>query len=176
MIYNIDFLIAAIVILLLILWYFLGQKRAEDLNNQVFLFFAVLGVLDVIAEFFSTYCITSPESGFGIAAVFITTVFYLLQALLPFTFLCYILSMHDNRLVSTKKMLLSGLPTLVLIGVILTNPFTGKLFCFDPSRGYVKGPWYLLMYYSAILHLAVALFLIIIWRKKLGFQRVKVAL
>ena len=45
MIYNIDFLIAAIVILLLILWYFLGQKRAEDLNNQVFLFFAVLGVL-----------------------------------------------------------------------------------------------------------------------------------
>ena len=88
MIYNIDFLIAAIVILLLILWYFLGQKRAEDLNNQVFLFFAVLGVLDVIAEFFSTYCITSPESGFGIAAVFITTVFYLLQALLPFTFLC----------------------------------------------------------------------------------------
>ena len=78
-----------------------------------------------------------------------------MQALLPFTFLCYILSMHDNRLVSTKKMLLSGLPTLVLIGLILTNPFTGKLFCFDPSRGYVKGPWYLLMYYSAILHLAV---------------------
>ena len=35
---------------------------------------------------------------------------------------------------------------------------------------------YLLMYYSAILHLAVALFLIIIWRKKLGFQRVKVLL
>ena len=32
------------------------------------------------------------------------------------------------------------------------------------------------MYYSAILHLAVALFLIIIWRKKLGFQRVKVLL
>ena len=40
MIYNIDFLIAAIVILLLILWYFLGKKRAEDLNNQVFLFLA----------------------------------------------------------------------------------------------------------------------------------------
>ena len=32
MTYNIDFLIAAMVILLLVLWYFLGQKRAEDLN------------------------------------------------------------------------------------------------------------------------------------------------
>ena len=97
--------------------------------------------------------------------------------MLPFTFLCYILSMHENnRLRFHKENAVIGLPTLVLIGVILTNPFTGKLFCFDPSRGYVKGPWYLLMYYSAILHLAVALFLIIIWRKKLGFQRVKVLL
>ena len=33
MTYNIDFLIAAMVILLLVLWYFLGQKRAEDLNS-----------------------------------------------------------------------------------------------------------------------------------------------
>ena len=84
--------------------------------------------------------------------------------------------MHDNKLVSTKKMLLSGLPTLGLIGLILTNPFTGKLFYFDPSTGYVKGPWYLLMYYNAILHLAFAMLLIMIWRKKLGFQRVKVFL
>ncbi|MFQ9387674.1 MAG: hypothetical protein ACLR1V_01580 [Coprococcus sp.] len=51
MIYNMDFLISAMVILLLILWHFLGQKRAEDLNNRVFLFFAVLGTADVVAEF-----------------------------------------------------------------------------------------------------------------------------
>ena len=55
MTYNIDFLIAAMVILLLVLWYFLGQKRAEDLNNQVFLFFAVIGILDVVAELASNY-------------------------------------------------------------------------------------------------------------------------
>ena len=42
MTYNIDFLIAAMVILLLVLWYFLGQKRAEDLNNRVFLFQIVI--------------------------------------------------------------------------------------------------------------------------------------
>ena len=53
MIYNMDFLISAMVILLLILWHFLGQKRAEDLNNRVFLFFAVLGTADVVAEFFT---------------------------------------------------------------------------------------------------------------------------
>ena len=90
MIYNMDFLISAMVILLLILWHFLGQKRAEDLNNRVFLFFAVLGTADVVAEFFSNYYITSYNSDMENAAVIVTTIFYLLQALLPVTFLFYI--------------------------------------------------------------------------------------
>lgn len=87
MIYNMDFLISAMVILLLILWHFLGQKRAEDLNNRVFLFFAVLGTADVVAEFFTNYYITSYNSDMENAAVIVTTIFYLLQALLPVTFI-----------------------------------------------------------------------------------------
>ena len=69
MTYNIDFLIAAMVILLLVLWYFLGQKRAEDLNNQVFLFFAIIGILDVVAELASNYYISFPNSNCEIAAM-----------------------------------------------------------------------------------------------------------
>ena len=34
MTYNIDFLIAAMVILLLVLWYFLGQKRGHHLHDR----------------------------------------------------------------------------------------------------------------------------------------------
>ena len=55
MMYNADFLIAAVVILLLVLRNFLDQKRAEYLNSRVFLFFAVIGILDVIAELVSNY-------------------------------------------------------------------------------------------------------------------------
>lgn len=59
------------------------------------------------------------------------------------------------------------------MGMILTNPFTEKLFYFDIPAGYMKGPWYMLMYYSALCHRAAALILIVIWRKKLGYQKVK---
>lgn len=176
MTYNIDFLIAAMVILLLVLWYFLGQKRAEDLNNQVFLFFAVIGILDVVAELASNYYISFPNSNCEIAAMLATTIFYLLQALLPFTVICYIQTLHDNKIISAKKMFLSGVPTFILMGMILTNPFTEKLFYFDIPAGYMKGPWYMLMYYSALCHMAVALILIVIWRKKLGYRKVKVLL
>lgn len=61
MMYNADFLIAAVVILLLVLRNFLDQKRAEDLNSRVFLFFAVIGILDGIAELVSNYYITSGD-------------------------------------------------------------------------------------------------------------------
>ena len=176
MMYNADFLITAVVILLLVLRNFLDQKRAEDLNSRVFLFFAVIGILDVIAELVSNYYITSGDGDFGLAAVVTTTIFYLFQALLPYTLLCYIMTLHDNKLISVKKMLLAGIATILLASIVLTNPFTEKLFYFDVSAGYVEGPWYRLMYYSALFHLAVILILVISWRKKFGPQKIKVIL
>ena len=176
MMYNADFLIAAVVILLLVLRNFLDQKRAEDLNSRVFLFFAVIGILDVIAELVSNYYITSGDGDFGLAAVVTTTIFYLFQALLPYTLLCYIMTLHDNKLISVKKMLLAGIATILLVSIVLTNPFTEKLFYFDISAGYVEGPWYRLMYYSALFHLAVILILVISWRKEFGPQKTKVIL
>ena len=176
MMYNADFLIAAVVILLLVLRNFLDQKRAEDLNSRVFLFFAVIGILDVIAELVSNYYITSGDGDFGLAAVVTTTIFYLFQALLPYTLLCYIMTLHDNKLISVKKMLLAGLATILLASIVLTNPFTEKLFYFDVSAGYVEGPWYRLMYYSALFHLAVILILVISWRKEFGPRKTKVIL
>ena len=176
MMYNADFLIAAVVILLLVLRNFLDQKRAEDLNSRVFLFFVVIGILDVIAELVSNYYITSGDGDFGLAAVVTTTIFYLFQALLPYALLCYIMTLHDNKLISVKKMLLAGLATILLASIVLTNPFTEKLFYFDVSAGYVEGPWYRLMYYSALFHLAVILILVTSWRKEFGPQKTKVIL
>ena len=174
--YNIDFLIAAMIILLLILYHFLGQRRAKDLNNQVFLLFAVLGTMDVAAELLSNYCITSYNSELGMAAWFSTTIFYLFQALLPYTLIFYVHTLHDHNVISIKKILLSGIPTIALLCIVLTNPFTEKLFYFDVSGGYMTGPWYTLMYYSALCHIVAALILIIKWWKELGIQKVKILL
>ena len=86
------------------------------------------------------------------------------------------MTLHDNKLISVKKMLLAGLATILLASIVLTNPFTEKLFYFDVSAGYVEGPWYRLMYYSALFHLAVILILVISWKKEFGPQKIKVIL
>ena len=128
MMYNADFLIAAVVILLLVLRNFLDQKRAEDLNSRVFLFFVVIGILDVIAELVSNYYITSGDGDFGLAAVVTTTIFYLFQALLPYALLCYIMTLHDNKLISVKKMLLAGLATIYWPVLCLPIPLLKNCF------------------------------------------------
>ena len=86
------------------------------------------------------------------------------------------MTLHDNKLISVKKMLLAGIATILLVSIVLTNPFTEKLFYFDISAGYVEGPWYRLMYYSALFHLAVILILVISWKKEFGPQKIKVIL
>lgn len=73
-------------------------------------------------------------------------------------------------------MLLPGLATFLLIGLVLINPFTEKLFYFDLAEGYVEGPWYKLMYYSAICHMAAAFILIISWSRRLGYRKTMVLL
>lgn len=108
MVYNMDFLMAAMVIMLLILWYFLGQKRADDLNTRVFFFFAVIGSLDVAFELLSTCFITSGSREIKTVALFVTTIFYMLQALLPVTIICYIQTLHDNKIVSAKRCFYRG--------------------------------------------------------------------
>ena len=67
-------------------------------------------------------------------------------------------------------MLLAGLATILLASIVLTNPFTENCL-FDVSAGYVEGPWYRLMYYSVLFHLAVILILVTSWRKEFGLRK-----
>ena len=77
------------------------------------------------------------------------------------------MTLHDNKLISVKKMLLAGIATILLVSIVLTIPLLKNCFNFDISAGYVEGPWYRLMYYSALFHLAVILILVISWQKRI---------
>ncbi len=170
--YNMDFLIAGTVVLLMVLLQFYQQRKMEDVNNRVFRVLVTLGFLDVITELISTLYMCNPSGDYGVGAMFSTTLFYIFQALLPFTLLCYIRTLRNNKLMSTADMMKLGIPTMILCFVVLTNPFTKLLFYFD-QNGYQHGSWYMLMYYSALVHLLLALCQILIWRKNLGAQKVQ---
>jgi c-di-GMP phosphodiesterase len=170
--YNVNFLLAAIVLMALILWQYFCTSRPKDLNTRVFLVLAIIATLDVTFELLSTFFIVLQQDGGGFAVMFTTTIFYVFQALLPFSLICYIQSLRENRRNLIKGFVLQSLPTLFLIGVIVTNPITKLLFHFEPVKGYVRGPLYMLMYASAMVHIIVAFLMMLVWRKSLGKQRI----
>ena len=169
--FNSDFLWCALLLLSLILLHISRRKaKVVNLNNRIFHDIVVLGLLDVVFDLVSNAFITRCADSFCIGAELTTNVFFLFQALLPFSLLCYIRVLIENRRLSARELLVMALPTLSLTFIILTNPFTDALFYFD-ARGYRHGPLYYAMYVSAALHLLTALILTVVYRRLLGKDR-----
>lgn len=152
---NIHYLIAGMAVLLVVLWQYSRQRQMDDRNSLMFRRLLSIVSLDVAAELVSTGFILYAPYSFGVGRMLSNTVFYLFQALLPLLLLYYVCTLCTSRVIAPSTVLRMGIPTIALVFVILTNPFTEILFYFD-STGYRHGPWYLLLYVSALLHIAGA--------------------
>lgn len=160
---NLHYLIAGMAVLLVVLWQYSHQRQMDDRNSLMFRRLLTVVSLDVLAELVSTCFILYAPYSFGVGRMLSNTVFYLFQAILPLMLLYYVCTLCSSRVISTGTVLRMGIPTIVLVFIILTNPFTEKLFYFD-STGYCHGPWYLLLYVSALLHIAAAAIFVAVHR------------
>ena len=153
---NIHYLIAGMAVLLVVLWQYSRQRQMDDRNSLMFRRLLRVVSLDVAAELVSTAFILYAPYSFGVGRMLSNTVFYLFQALLPLLLLYYVCTLCTSRVIAPATVLRMGIPTIALVFIILTNPFTELLFYFD-STGYRHGPWYLLLYISALLLAVFAL-------------------
>ena len=65
-------------------------------------------------------------------------VFYLVYAILPYVWHLFVRN-YLNFEFSGKLFLLEAVPLLILLALILTNPFTGAMWSFDEAGTYVRG-------------------------------------
>lgn len=152
---NIHYLIAGMAVLLVVIWQYSRQRQMDDRNSRMFRRLLSVVSLDVAAELVSTAFILYAPYSFNVCRMLSNTVFYLFQALLPLLLLYYVCTLCTSRVIAPSAVLRMGIPTIALVFIILTNPFTEMLFYFD-GTGYRHGPWYLLLYVSALLHIAGA--------------------
>lgn len=172
MIYNIDFLIAALVFLLLIFYHFLSQRRVHNASNRVFTFFIVIGISDIVFDLLCTVLISleRPELA-GITNITLT-VLYLMQATVPYAMFCYTQTLRSGTEEKLKKiMALWGIPFFILICLILINMKYGLLFYFDEMGIYMRGPLYMLMYYYALAFVVVIAVCSVVYYKELGRKK-----
>ena len=165
--YNKCFLIFGMIILMLILWQFYSRKKPDDYNNKAFSVLVIITLMNALFEMLSI-CFVSAK----INAIISLTTFYVFQVLLSFAIVCYIRTLRENKIISISETLLLGIPTMILLAIVLTNPFTWLLFYFNPSLGYVKGPWYMIMYYGAFFHIVLGCLMTFRWRKIFGKRKI----
>lgn len=175
MIYNIDFLVAALVFLLLIFYHFLSQRRVYNANNRVFTFFIVIGISDIVFDILCTALISAGRSEFAGITSLMLTMLYLMQATVPYAMFWYTQTLRNTEERKLRRVImLWGVPFLLLIFLILYNMSSGLLFYFDEMGKYTRGPLYMLMYYYALAFVVVIAVSSVLYFKELGRRKFSV--
>ena len=174
MAYNVDFLLSALIFLLIILNHFMEQRALSTRSTKAFLIFLLLGIANIAFDLLCTILITLARPDLAWVTEWCLTVLYLLQVLVPVSLLSYIRTHYESdqspsRWKSVCLVVSTGLMSLL----VLLNHWHGLFFRIDESGRYVRGPYYLGMYLFAGACIAVVAVNSYIYAAQLGQQKVR---
>lgn len=151
--YNMVFLVAALIFLIVLWHHFMKQRQyAGNKTEKTFQIFMMLGIGDILLDMVSTVVIDNSRPEFARMLYVILLLFYLCQLLIPPVLYLYSLALAggavEEKLSGIRCLLL--LPTVVLTVLVMGNFQTGLLFSVTANGAYIRGPLYLMMYMQAV--------------------------
>ena len=173
MIYNIDFLIASLVFMLIILYHFMQQQALYMQDNHSFLWLVFLGILNIIMDVFCTALITWGNPEYSSFTEFCLTILYCLQILVPNAIVNHIFHQFPSQVGNSRcRFLISHLLPGIMLALIISNHWTHLFFDVCDEGCYHRGPYYLVMYVFGGIYLLISALICIIYRKHLSrFKR-----
>lgn len=170
--YNMDFLAASLVLLVLILYHFLRRKRLRNVNNRIFEILILVGILDIVFDIITTILMCRADGKLVVLTKLSLTFFYILQDIISVAPLFYTQSLRDVPTEKIKKSIVFwSVPAVILGIVIVTNYWTGIFFYFDEAGLYHKGTYYLTMYIFALVYVTILAISSVVYYKELGFAK-----
>ena len=147
LVYNVDFLIASVVFLFIILYHFMQQQSLYLESNATFLWLVMLGIGNIGFDILCTILITMADPDFRIVTELCITILFSLQILVPNALLSHIFSQYPHSVIGhgTRVTFCAVLPAL-LVGLVIANHWTGMFFRIHENGSYTRGPFYLLMF------------------------------
>ena len=175
MTYNMDFLLSALIFLLLILYHFSTQQRLGPANNRTFLFFMLLGIADILFDLICTLLIAAENPALRGVTELSLVLLYVMQVLVPYTLFFYIQSLRETSRERKMGARILCLPPAVFMGlVVLSNHWSGALFQVTEEGVYVYGPLYLSMYLYALFYGVLIALSSLVHYKELGWKKFRI--
>ena len=149
--YNINFQIAALIIVILLLYHFLTQKKLYNINARTFTYVLVLGGLYILLDLLSTLVFMNYRAEYETAILLAITIAYLFDVMLPYILYCCvcIISGEKQRKIGGTSAVCTAI-TVVLLLLIMGNIKSGWFFYFDESGTFVTGSGYIFLYIYAL--------------------------
>lgn len=156
--YNMDFLIAGFIFLVVLLVHFVRYKRLTGVSGKLFWIFIIEAVLCSVSDLITCVLIEQRNPAYNSWVIVFTTVLYALQILVPYTFygLTQILIYCDQR-IKVRNIKLALIPVIITEILVIANIFFGQFFYCNAQGEYLYGPWYLGIYIHTMFFVALAM-------------------
>ena len=164
--WNTDFVLPSLMVLAILLIYFFVRPRLPNRMNKAFLNLIITDIVTIISDLASTLADNHYES-LPIPLVSALNLIYFLAFIarvLAFFQLTLVILKLDTFGFSWKK-LSFYLVFLLSEAIILSSPFTGAVYTVDHA-GYHRGPLYDILPFCSFFYLALGVFLLIYYRKR----------
>ena len=175
--YIIEYEISVIIFVIAIIVVFYKSHFFPSTQNKLFgsilIFTTADMILDVVTAITIEHALTIP---FWINYL-LNSMFYTMQIIFPVIGLFYAIAI-TGRLwtMCRKKILLSIVPGMIVILLLIINPFTHIFFYLDKVEGYVKTPYFYFMHVVAAMYLFIVVAYLIKNRKVLNKKQATTAI
>lgn len=156
--YNIDFLIAGLVFLMVLLIHFVRVDRLNGFGGKLFWFFIMEGAATIIADIVATVLCNKTDPDYNSVIIAATTIVYMLEILATFTFYVFTQNLrHCDQKIKKRNIAVALVPVSLMEILVLSNIFFHQFFYCNSRGEYIYGPWYLLIYVYTMSFVVVAI-------------------
>lgn len=165
---------AAITVMLVLLFSYFFKKILFDNVSRIFLTFIVVVLGTAIVSLLTALYGEMPSSGDTLLRYSLHTLYLLLRNLNGPLYVFYILALTDtfhkykNKLMMPYVFLLPYV--LVVVGVVV-NTFTKSVFFIDESGNYTRGDWFFILYLSGAFYMTFGIIAVYRNRSLLQFEQ-----
>lgn len=172
--YNINFQIAALIIVVLLLYHFLTQKKLHNADTKAFTYVLVLGSLYILFDFVGTLVAINYTPERESTILLVLTGIYLFDIMIPYILYCCVaVSWGKAQKINVISVLCTGI-TVVMIFLMVGNIEHGWFFYFDRNYVFRNGSGYFFLYLYALAYAAIVMFQTIRNRENYSLEKMKI--
>ena len=174
LVYNVDFLIAGMLFLIVILGHFLHRPTMHLVNNRSFIWTLVISILYILVDIVCTILITQADLRTKAATEICVMLLCMLQILVPHAFMWHVQNLTERNdtssllTISTRYVL-----PVFMCSLVFLNHWSHIFFHVDRAGNYTRGPFYNGLYMLAGVYVFLILYYTFSSRSKISRNRKK---